>query len=64
MAIAEDAYRFTLEETNGVKSIVTYSFGTELDRRDNSSDTSKSFTDLMTEVMPLIQADLDAYGIG
>jgi hypothetical protein len=64
--MAENAYTFDVEENSGtgVKTVVTRGFGNEIDRRDNASDTSKSFTALMAEALPKIQADIDNFGIG
>lgn len=63
--MAENAYTFSVEEnhTTGVKTVVTRGFGNEIDRRDNSADTTKSYTQLMAEALPAIQSDIDVYGI-
>lgn len=54
-------YWFDMTETNGNKELVTYAMGGfEIDRRE--SDT-KSWTELMTEALPLIQADVDKFGV-
>lgn len=55
-------YWFDMTETDGVKELVTYAYGGfEIDRR--SDDTGKSWSDLMSEALPLIQADVDKFGV-
>lgn len=48
----------------GVKQIQTFAYGLLIDTRDNSSDPSKDWGALVAETAPLIQADIDAYGLG
>lgn len=58
-------YYFDLSEadSDGVKTCVTYAYGMEIDRRSDTVAEPKSFTDLMAEALPVIQTDIDTYGI-
>ena len=57
-------YWFDLKESGGVKSCIAYAVnGFEVTRVDNSADTSRSYTDLMTDCMPAIQEDIEMYGV-
>lgn len=56
-------YWFDLREQGAVKYCDTYAYGMLIDQRNNESDSSKEFTDLMAEALPVIKTDIDTYGI-
>jgi hypothetical protein len=56
-------YWFDFIEKNGQKTVVTYAYGLEIDRRSDAPGSPKSWTDLMTESLPAIQSDVDTYGL-
>lgn len=70
--MAEQAVDYWFDLTNAddgsgaiMRQCVTYAYGNEIDRREAPAEGagSKSFTELMAEALPAIQADIDAYGI-
>ncbi len=60
-------YDCILDDATGRKTVVTYAYGMEIDRRSDDPSAAvpvvRSWTELMEEALPAIQADVDAYGI-